>query len=268
MKTPGKFVMCLGVLLACAPVLGQSPHASALHAAVRQGRVEQVRQLLEAGAAVDAVNKRGQTPLLVAVGDGGNQPAQRAARRQIARLLLAAGADVNAANREKMTALHLALARQRGGMVGLLLEAGADVNAVDRWGRVPLHWAALAGDRKSVLELTRRGAAVGAVDAAGNTPLHLAAARGQVETIATLLELKADVQLANKRGRSPLAVLATAPVRGPQGEQRLVQAARLLLAAGADVNQRDARQTTPRALAEQAGHAALADYLARKGGEK
>ncbi len=256
----------LGALIS-APVLGQTRAGDTpLHIAVRSGQVASVKHLLERGADANAKNQLGQTPLIVVAADGSRTPAARQARRTIARLLLGAGADVNAADREGATALHVALARERGELLGVLLDAGANVQAADARGRTPLHYAAQAGDAKAIDLLVGRGARIDAKDAAGDTPLHAAAMRARPAAVAALLRHKANVNAANRAGATPLHVLAQAPLRGPRAERVLVETARLLLAAGAapDICAKDG--STPLDRARQAEHPTLAALLAREGG--
>ena len=67
--------------------MGQQDRATPLHAAAATGDMAEVRALLAAGVAVDAVDRQGRTALLLAVeGD----------RAEIARVLLDAGASPNA----------------------------------------------------------------------------------------------------------------------------------------------------------------------------
>ena len=73
--------------------MGQQDRATQLHVAVATGAMAEVRTLLAAGVAVDAVDEQGRTALLLAVeGD----------RVEIARVLLDAGAspNVQAANED------------------------------------------------------------------------------------------------------------------------------------------------------------------------
>jgi len=91
--------------------------------------------LLAAGAAVDARDRHGVTPLIVA--SWGHRHTIRA---DVVRALLAAGADVNARDQWGRTALSMASGSvtNRTDMVRALLAAGANVNARDQWGKTAL----------------------------------------------------------------------------------------------------------------------------------
>ncbi|WP_249441664.1 ankyrin repeat domain-containing protein, partial [Acinetobacter baumannii] len=69
---------------------------SGLIDAATRGQVTAARQLIEAGADVNAANDNGDSPLTIAAAAG---------RTELAELILAAGADSNGRNRAGETAL-------------------------------------------------------------------------------------------------------------------------------------------------------------------
>jgi ankyrin repeat protein len=120
-------------------------HFSLLQVAIRAGRYEQVRRLLELGADVNAFDD-GQMPLHVATYPEGEA---------IARLLIAAGAKLDARDMYEGTPLHRAAQYwatrtpdAAETVARLLIESGADVTAIDHAMRTPLHWAAYKGHPK------------------------------------------------------------------------------------------------------------------------
>ncbi|MHC4416636.1 MAG: ankyrin repeat domain-containing protein [Planctomycetota bacterium] len=138
--------------------------------AARYGRVEVFQTLFEAGADVNAVDRRGQTPLMSAV---------QSRKTEAIRTLLAKGAKVDA--RDQVIG-GTALTRAAGPFgdasgVQALLEAGADVNVVDKNGMTPLIWAARFGDAKRVAALIKAGAEVNVRDNRGLSPLDYAVRR-------------------------------------------------------------------------------------------
>ncbi|MFQ5937799.1 MAG: ankyrin repeat domain-containing protein [Acidiferrobacterales bacterium] len=90
--------------------------ADPLHDAARKGDLDQVKQLIAAGANVNAKDKNGITPLhSAAVGN----------HREVAQALIASGADVNSKTNNGMAPLHLATFWGHAEMVALLKQHGA-----------------------------------------------------------------------------------------------------------------------------------------------
>jgi hypothetical protein len=154
-----------------------------LHAAAAGSRRDIARELLEHGANVVAVNRRGASPLHYA-SDGG--PAVRAWN--------------SVAQAE---------------MITLLIKAGADPNALDKSGVAPLHRAVRQRCPLAVDALLRNGAAIRLKNKSGSTPLHLAVqntGRGgtgspeakalQREIIELLLKAGADPKERDGRGKT------------------------------------------------------------------
>lgn len=102
---------------------------SPLALAAAQGDEGMVRRLIEAGAAVGAVDGAGETPLHVACVRGHCGTAE---------LLMGASASVDARSSTGSTPLHQAAHYGQAGAVALLLRAGAAAYAVDATGRRPL----------------------------------------------------------------------------------------------------------------------------------
>lgn len=128
--------------------------------------IQQITELIEAGADVNAVNEFRQTPLHKAIELG---------RRETAELLLDKGANINAVTiGVKETPLHVAVRyNSHKELVELLLEKGANVNAVDNLGMTPLHFALKYDQEELVGLLLKKGANVNAVDKKGRTPLSM-----------------------------------------------------------------------------------------------
>ena len=166
---------------------------------------------------------------------------------EAADLLIGAGAKVNVANRYGATPLWLASERGYANMVGTLLSVGADPNTVALGeGESPLMAAARAGSVVTVKLLLAHGADVNAKDGwRGQTALMMATGHHQPnpEVVRVLLEHGADVHIRSK----PATEASYAGARsGAIGEltallfaarQNDVESVRLLLDAGANVNE-------------------------------
>jgi len=101
---------------------------TALHKAVFSGSIETVDILLDAGADLEAVDMRGETPLMSAI---------FADKNQVAIHLIEKKANVNVTNNWKMTPLHTSSYRGMNEIVDLLIKNGADTQAKDREGKIP-----------------------------------------------------------------------------------------------------------------------------------
>jgi Ankyrin repeats (many copies) len=103
---------------------------SALHVAAAAFEVGIVRELVDGGALVGAVNRRGAQPLHYAVdGIPGSARWNPAAQRETVLCLIELGADPNAADRNGTTPLHRAVRNRCAAAVGALLDVGADPHA-------------------------------------------------------------------------------------------------------------------------------------------
>jgi ankyrin repeat protein len=156
------------------------------------------KQMLDAGAAVEARDKEGNTALILAASRN---------RTEVVRLLLERGADVNAANEEGHTALTLAAFKGHDDAAALLLEHGADVNARAARARytpgaTALIYAAYSGESDLVTRLLEGGADIDAQAKEGYTALMMAACIGQEKAAAVLIEKGADLSLRNGGGET------------------------------------------------------------------
>ena len=134
-----------------------------------------VAALLARGAAVDATDKDGATPLLLAAG--------RADGEALVLPLLDAGAEVSARSvKSKRTALHAAAGAGCEAVVAALLARGAEPEAADADGATPLHAAAACAvpDAASacVAALLAAPASPLSRDSAGRAPADVAATSG------------------------------------------------------------------------------------------
>ncbi|XP_047104837.1 poly [ADP-ribose] polymerase tankyrase-1-like [Schistocerca piceifrons] len=164
--------------------LSQQERGRRLIEAAKQGAVEQLRELLAAGADVGAREEGWLGNSCTAL-----HLAARGGHVAAASCLVGAGAEVDARDsRYQSTPLHLAAFSGHAGVVRLLVGASADPNARDRWGRTPLHWAAETGRAEAAAELLLAGADRGARDEDGRTPLDLARQEGKQELVDMLTQ--------------------------------------------------------------------------------
>lgn len=224
-----------------------------------------VKLLIESGAEINAKDKSGQTPLMVACGcsrdfiligillragakDSVNEVneigssaliellSEREADPRIVQRFIFEGADVNARDNRGYTPLHRARSLE---CVELLLDAGANVNARADGGLTPLMHAASVSKLEVISTFLNAGADANARADGGWTPLMSAARdNSNPEVALALLKAGADVNaIIMAQGRTPLSYAA--------GSNKNLEVISVLLGAGADVNARDNEGYTP-----------------------
>jgi len=196
--------------------------ATALHHAVGFGNAATIAFLLDAGADVNAKNRRGATPLHWAT-----------TSEEKVRLLLDRGAEIDAKQAEGRTPLYqVASMANHNHILRLLLDKGASASAPTVTNTTPLSAASARGDVDAMRLLIAKGADVNAKSGTGSTPLYVAASSGNPEAVRLLIEKGADVNAMTKRNQSALSAAAM------YGTEESVRA---LLEAGAKVNVQDER---------------------------
>jgi ankyrin repeat protein len=103
---------------------------TALHYAVRGGKLPLIKLLLERGAQADALDENGLTPLLHLA-----KTRSKADPVPVMELLVAGGAEVDARDESQVTLLMHFARRGNAGAVRWLLAHGADRNARDKRGK-------------------------------------------------------------------------------------------------------------------------------------
>jgi ankyrin repeat protein len=240
--------------------------------AVRAGDIQEARTLLAGGADARAAQGDGATAL------------HWAAHRDdldAATLLLDAGADVNAANELGATALWLATINGSQAMVQRLLEAGGDPDVSLRMGETPLMTAARSGSVPTVERLLAYGAEVDASEfEGGQTALMWAVAQRHADVARVLIAHGADL---HARSKVTYQLENTAGNTNPTGNFRMarggstalifaarsgdVETARVLVAAGADIDDTTATGTSALVIAAHSGHGAFGIYLLEQGAD-
>ncbi len=213
---------------------------SALHFAAQQGDLESAKILLQAGVDVNAPHQEHGSALIIAIASG---------HEELARFLIEEGADVNTKDAWGITPLHYALHKgvlilntykpseterfgwERHNMPGLvkeLLDRGADPDA-----RIEYSYA-----YHNNPFVARAVEDPPQVDPVGATPLLLAAASGDVESMRILVESGGADKNATTIGGATLLMLAAGmgAERGARNQKEALEATKLALAMGADVN--------------------------------
>jgi len=209
--------------------------------------------------------------------------------------LLKARADPNGLTERGVSPLTIAIANGNPAMVGLLLKAGADANHAEPTGETHLMMASQVGVLAVVEQLLKHGARVNVRDPNyGQTALMFAARAGHADVVSTLLKRGADPNVATTVGETPAFIKPNSVpgfgygvgiIRGgvpadrgrreptPGGMTPLLYAARhdrldvaqLLVAAGADVNAKEADGIWPLLMAISNNSMATAHYLLEHG---
>ena len=246
--------------------------ASDLIAAARAEDLSQVQQLLGSGAEVDERQGDGATAL---------HWAAHRNNQELAQLLIEAGADVNAANELGATPIWLAAFNGSVELLEMLLEARANPNASLQLGETPLMSAARSGDLESVALLIERGADVNAFEQEkSQTALMWAVAQSHADVVQLLIDNGANL---NARSSVWYQLENTAGNTNPSGNFRMahggsspimfaarvgdIETARVLLKAGADVNDTAASGVSALTQAAHSGHEELALFLLDQGAD-
>jgi uncharacterized protein len=241
--------------------------------AVRAGDSARVRALLAERVNVNATQGDGATALHWAV---------HLDEVALVNTLIRAGARPDVADDTGATPLYLACTNRNADAVGALLAAGANPNAALLSGETVLMTCARAGNATAVRALLGRGANVNVKESAHNqTALMWAAAQSHSPVVQALLERGADVRARSRE----YAQTVTSEVTQRAGREELnysvprggmtallfaarsgdAESIRLLVAAGADVNDALPDGASALIVAAHSGHRQAAVTLLEKG---
>ena len=203
------------------PSSGMTP----LGSAAQNGYLAVAKFLLDNKADLEARGKGGRTALHFAVEHG---------HKTMVELLLDHGADINAQSGNKNRPLHIAVSKGYRSIVELLLSRKADVNAKGQSARTPLQLTFFQ-HRETARLLLDRGADVNAQDDKGSAVVHYAVS--SPEWTKLILSRNPNLELQDRDGNTPLITAA-----GSRGD---IESVRLLLQAGAEVNETAPAGRTP-----------------------
>ncbi len=154
---------------------------------------------------------RAQKNLREASDSGGSKPLHVAVEKDkggMVGTLLAADVDIEAKNNYGRTPLHQAIITNRKDSFDTLLRNGAKIDALDGGLLSPLHWAARCGQVAMVEALLEKGASRWIYDYAGNLPIHQAAWEGQLPALEAILTERTDLNRVTKFGETLLHISA------------------------------------------------------------
>lgn len=195
---------------------------SALYLAILKNRQKVGEMLLEKNADIFSTNTNNNSPLRLALKNGGtvqdwlitsktirstdgsgNTVLHYAAEWQYDNAitsLLTKGADINVKNANGETCLFSAVKTNNPDIIQLVVDGGASIKERDNLGSTPLHaavrWDAIA----SMEKLIALGININAQNSAGKSPLAEAVLSGKYDVSKYLLEHHADVNCSDRNG--------------------------------------------------------------------
>jgi ankyrin repeat protein len=240
-------------------------------AAARNADLAAVRALLQKKADVNVTEGDGATAL---------HWASYRDQLEIADLLLRSGAKVNAANDLGATPLWLAAQNGSAAMTRRLLQSGGDPNKPLAAGETPLMVAARSGNAEVVDLLAAKGADLNARATRGQTALMWAVAQKHPDVVKVLIARGVDIHARSEVWNEVMAVFPhglldyNRPI--PHGSDTALlfaarvgdlASAKLLVGAGANVNDEDAWGISATVLAAHSGFAELVAFLLDHGAD-
>ncbi len=184
-----------------APSASEAAAYQGLHAAAHTGDVAKIARLVAGGAALNATDPRGRTPLHVAA---------FARQREAIRALAKAGADIDRLENDRYDAVTIASVADDEDTLRVLLSLGASARqTTSRYDGTALIAAAHLGHDGVVRQLIAAGAPLDHVNNLHWTAVIEAIVLGDggarhQATLKALIDAGANLQLADRNGRTPL----------------------------------------------------------------
>lgn len=244
-----------------------------------------VKALVECGADVHVKYEHGNTLLHLAARKG---------KKKIVDILLNNNADPNAQNESKRTPAHIVSERCSPCILKRLVKGGADIFLQDHDCQdVLASQTELGGRYRNIKYLLEEGAQVHHKSVLGCTPLHDAALKCDYEVVDLLIRNGADPNAKNNDGETPILYASTQEnsvdtirlliecgayfvgLHDKYGLTALLNATygnelglvKLLVAHGADVNEKDEGRHSPLHYAAQGGQDEMIEFLLSSGAD-
>ena len=229
-----------------------------LHEAARYGNADSIKMLISAGAEICVKDNLGNTPLhCVAANWGGINAIGK---------LIDAGADVNALDNLSQTPLHVAVI-QKNLHSAKKLATKDNVNSKDCQGRTALHSAANNDEVEFVKMLIAEGAKIDCLDNEGMTPIHIAAQSGFGKQLKLLIDKGRDANQLNNLGETVLEIAEKYKNLHQAASEDNIDWVQALIAAKANINEKDQTGMTSLHIAAQSGFGKLLKLLIDNGGD-
>jgi ankyrin repeat protein len=244
--------------------------------AAAHGRLQILRQLIQAGADLNFTSNQGDTALLKAVKNNQAESVQ---------ILVDAGADLNRLDLDENTALIIASKNNDKKALEILIPV-AQTNIKNIKDFSALHYLVANGNIQAVRALLNRGAevvqSINEYDGDHNNPLITAVFKNDMPMVAELIASQARFDVTDKEGNTPLMIAIQKNY--PEMIQRLIQRGALtnnkqdasmvsaarqnnlalvpkLIQSGANKNATDKQGNTALMVAAQLGFASMVDAL-------
>jgi|GEM_PF-2260136 len=158
-----------------------------LFIAIKNGRTEDVSNLIQQSADVNGRDVTEKTPLLVAV---------NGTKNKIVEILVDAGADTNLTDFVGQTPLSIVIAQHKKIMLGILLDSKAtNINLPLKNGDTPLHTAAKHNNEDAVKELIEAGAHINERNNENKTPYDIAQEKNNRDIMKILADAGAEITI-------------------------------------------------------------------------
>jgi len=239
--------------------------------AMKNGKTNTTKLLIEKGINLEANGEEGKTPLILASKWG---------QVDTAKLLIEKGANLGANDEEGKTPLIWASECGQVYTAKLLIEKGANLGANDEVGKTPLIWASKCGQVDTAKLLIEKGANIEAKDDGDKSSLHWVSS---VDIAKLLIENKANLEAKDTSGKTPLICACDGGKieiaklfieRGAKTDDLtlhlacrggLTEFAKLLIEKGEDLESMDVNGNTPLLRAAEDGLTEVANLLIEKG---